>query len=102
VGPRLEALVVPGLRSHAVVAAQARWAPSPAVDLHVVAGARFSHASLEALEPHTDSFAHVLRVGVALYDRVLLAWTYNDYGDRREHVSIGYRFGFGERRRGTR
>lgn len=102
VGPRLEAFAVPDLRSHAVLAVQGTWQPGPAVDLHVVAGARLSDASLDVLEPHTEGFAHVVRAGLLLWNRVVLAWTYNDYGDRREHVTIGYRFSFGDRERSPR
>jgi hypothetical protein len=94
-GPRLEAFAAPGLRAHAVLAAQVAWRANRHLDVHVVAGVRGSHAWLDLLEPHTAGVAPLARVGVELYDRVQLTWTYNDFGDRREHVGIGYRFGFG-------
>ena len=27
-----------------------------------------------------------------VYDRIRLAWNYNDHGDGRTHLAVGYRF----------
>lgn len=99
VGPRLEATSVPGLRSHGVLGAEARWQPKPGIAIEVFAGGRLSHASLGALEPHLAELGAVVRVGILLNDAVFLSWTYNDYGDKREHLSLGYRIPLGGRGR---
>jgi hypothetical protein len=97
VGPRFEVDTVPGLRSHAVLAAQARWRPRAAVAVDLLLGGRFTDASFASLEPHLATSAPTARVGVVLKDRISLAWTYNDYGDEREHLSVGYRIAAGRR-----
>ncbi len=97
VGPRFEVDSIPGLRSHAVLAAQAHWQPKASFAVDLVAGGRFSRASFAPLESHLATSAPVARVGVVLHDRISLAWTYNDYGDEREHLSIGYRIAPGRR-----
>ncbi len=91
VGPRLEADSVPGLRTLALAGAQARWQLRAGVALHLLLGARWSHASFGPLEPHLDGLAAAARVGVVLRDRIFITWSSNDYGDQREHWSVGYR-----------
>ncbi len=91
-GPRVEIDAIPGLRSHAVVAAQARWRPKPYLAVDLLAGARFTEASWAPLEPHLASSAPIARLGVVLDDRFTLTWSYNDYGDEREHLTVAYRF----------
>ena len=81
VGPRFEVDAAPGLRSFALAGAQVLWQPSDRVVVQLLAGGRYSHASLEPLELHLSEWAPVARLGLTLYDRVFLAWTYNDYGD---------------------
>ncbi|HVS16491.1 MAG TPA: hypothetical protein VMV46_21455 [Thermoanaerobaculia bacterium] len=90
-GPRLELDAIPGLRSHAVLAAHADWRPHRALALHAVVGARFSDASHAALERHLQPSSAVVRVVVQLRETISLTWTYNDYGDGREHLTVGYR-----------
>jgi hypothetical protein len=90
-GPRVEADLTTALHSHAVVGAQLRWRPRPGVAVDLLAGARLTHASHRALEPHLATHAPVARLGVMLADRVELSWSYNDRGDEREHLSIGWR-----------
>ena len=97
VGPRLEIDAAPGLRSFAVAGGQMLWQPGRRVAVQLLAGGRYSEADFEPLEPHLDGWAPVARLGLTLADRVFLAWTYNDYGDEREHLTIGYRLGGGGR-----
>jgi hypothetical protein len=92
VGPRVELEWVSNLRAHAVVAAQALLDPLPNLELHLLAGGRWSDASLEALARHTKPFDAVVRIGVTAFERIVLAWSYNDHGDGRTHLSVGYRF----------
>ncbi len=98
-GPRIELDAVPGLRSFAVVGAQLLWQPSRRFALQVLAGGRASHASFDPLEAHLAELAAAARVELALAERIYLAWAYNDYGDEREHLTIGYRVGGGARGR---
>jgi len=91
VSPRLELDTTPGLRSHAVVAGAARWQLRQSLALNVLVGGRFTHAAHPALRRHLVPRAAVARVGVEVRDRILLSWTYNEYGDKREHLSVGYR-----------
>ena len=90
-GPLLQVEAIPGLRSHAVLGAQAAWRPRRGVDLFLVAGARLDRASHPALERHVEATAPLARLGLVLWERVELTWTLNDYGDGREHLSLGYR-----------
>ena len=92
VGPRLELEWVSDVRAHAIVAAAAQWRPHAAVAVDLLAGARWSDADLAALAPHIRPFAAVGEVGVTVYDRIRLAWSYNDHGDGRTHLAVGYRF----------
>jgi hypothetical protein len=90
-GPRLEVVSVPGFRSHAALGARADWRASASITLHAFAGGRWSDSSLALLDRHLASLAPLARLGVVLKDRVFVSWTYNDYGDEREHLSIGLR-----------
>jgi hypothetical protein len=96
-GPRVEARTAPGLESHLVLAGQTAWRAGRHVVMEALAGARWTHASLDPLEPHLDPLAPVARVGIVFHDAFFVAWSYNDHGDRREHVGLGFRSGFGER-----
>lgn len=91
-GPRLELDLIPGLRSHAVVGAQARWQPNALLGVQALVGARFSDASFAPLEPHVEPFAAVVRLGVTVHERIFVAWSYNDFGDGQAHLSLGYSF----------
>jgi hypothetical protein len=101
-GPRLEAESIPGFRSHAALGAQGRWQASAALTLHLFAGGRWSDASLELLDRHLASLAPIARIGVVLKDRLFVSWTYNDYGDEREHLSVGLRTGLTPRKSAAR
>jgi hypothetical protein len=89
-GPRFELESVPGLRSHATVGAQGLWQPSGRVEVHLFAGVRWSDASFAPLEPHLVELAAAARVGVVVDGRFFLSWSYNEYGDEREHLAVGY------------
>jgi hypothetical protein len=92
IGPRLELEVMPGLRSHAVVGAQIAWGqPTRPLSFHAVLGARFTDASHAALEEHLVPVSPVARLGVLVKGRLALSWNYNEYGDEREHLSLGLR-----------
>lgn len=88
--PRLELEAMPGLRSHAAVGAQTLWRPAARVEVRLFAGARYSRADFAPLEPHLVELAAVARVGAVFDDRFFFSWSYNDYGDEREHLSVGY------------
>lgn len=99
VGPRFELDSVPGLRSFALAGAQVLWQPGGRVAVQLLAGGRYTETSLDPLEPHLADFAPVARLELALAERVYVAWAYNDYGDEREHLTVGYRLGWGGRGR---
>ncbi len=90
-GPRLEAQAVPGLRSHWLIAGQGRWRPAGALALDLLLGARFDEVSLSALVPHIPKQGAVARLAVILAESVVASWTYNEYGDEREHIGLSYR-----------
>jgi hypothetical protein len=94
-GPRLEAESIPGFRSHAALGAQARWHGGAGIVLHLFAGGRWSRESLALLDRHTTSLAPLARLGVVVADRIFVSWTYNEYGDEREHLSVGLRIAGG-------
>ncbi len=98
-GPRLEADVVPGLRSWALLAASATWRPSPRLAVEAMAGGRFTHASYAPLRPHLESRSLAAKVGVVVAERWFLSWSYGDFGEKREHLAAGYRLPLGERGR---
>jgi hypothetical protein len=93
-GPRFEIDSAPGFRSDAIVGAQFRWQATGMLALETLAGAHFSRTSLPVLEPHLAPVAPIVRIAVAV-GGVVLSWSYNDYGDRREHLSVGYRIELG-------
>lgn len=92
VGPRVELEWVSDVRAHAILAAAAQWRPHPLLTVDLLAGARWSDADLAALAPHVEPFAAVAELGVTVHERIRLAWSYNDHGDGRTHVALGYRF----------
>ncbi len=101
VGPRLEAASVPGFRSHAVLGAQARWQASDGLALHALLGGQATDSSFAPLERHLASLAPIARLGLVVRDLVFVSWTYNDYGDEREHVTVGLRIAGGNREAGS-
>lgn len=50
----------------------------------------WSDTSLELLDRHLAPLAPIARIGVVFQDRLFVSWTYNDYGDEREHLSVGH------------
>jgi hypothetical protein len=88
-----DADVTPGLKSVGFVGARAVLAPRAPVSVDVAAGARFAHASLESLEPHLERAAPAVRISILLRGSVYVSWSVNQFGDGREHLSAGYRFG---------
>ena len=79
------------LVQHVVLGAQVVWRPVRAIAVHAMVGPRFSDASNPALEPHREPASAVARVGILFDGRVAAEWSYNQYGDGREHISVGYR-----------
>ncbi|MFA6958092.1 MAG: hypothetical protein WC538_19665 [Thermoanaerobaculia bacterium] len=98
-GPSFDADVVPGFRSWLLVTVDAVWQPRGRFAVELQPGARFTSVSYDALEPHVASSALAGRASVVFDDRIFVTWSYNDYGDEREHVSIGYRVPLGGRTR---
>ena len=98
VGPALELDTVPDLRTLAAAGVQIRWEPVERVTAHLELGARWSHADSAPLEPHLDGLAAAARVALVYDERFLVSWSYNDRGDEREHVSVGYLVSPGGRR----
>ncbi len=96
-GPFAMADAVPGLRTYAIVGAHGRWQPTANLTLQARFGGRHTHASLDRLAPRLAEYAAVARLGVVLNERYLLSWSYNDYGDEREHLTVGYRLVAGSR-----
>ncbi len=96
-GPRLQADIVPGLRSWALVAADATWHAGADIAIEALVGDRFTHASYAPLRPHLPASSIAWQVGVLFAERVFISWSYDDYGDRREHVTAGYRVPLGGR-----
>ena len=92
IGPHVEARAIPGFRTDALAGLRTSWRSGRHVALDLLTAERYSHTSLALLEPHLTRFAPLVRVELTLQGSVAAAWTYNDYGDRRQHVSIGYRF----------
>ncbi len=91
VGPRVEVDLVPGLHSHAVAVGQLGWQAQRHVTVELLAGHRFTDADDDVLERRLASNAAVGRLSVVLFQRLELTWSYNDRGDRREHLTLGYR-----------
>ena len=94
-GPRIEADFAPGLRSWIVLGATAAWQPGPRIAVEAMAGVRFTRADYAPLEPHLAEVAPAAEIGVVLGERFFLSWSYGDYGEKREHLSAGYRLALG-------
>jgi hypothetical protein len=99
VSPHVEASSAPGFRSFTVLGAQSRWQPLRRLAFQALGGWRFTRTQYELLEPHLARVAPIARVSLTLFSRLVGTWTYNDYGDRRQHVSLGYSIPVGEARR---
>lgn len=92
VGPRVEVDAIPGLRSHAILGGHLSWdSASGWLSVEARVGARFSEASHDALEPHLVPVAPAARIGAVVRGKVVLTWSYNEYGDEREHLGLGFR-----------
>lgn len=91
VGPRIEVDLVPGLHSHAVAAGQLEWQAQRHVAVELLAGHRFTDADYEVLERRLASDAAIGRVSLILFRRLDLTWSYNERGDERQHLTLGYR-----------
>jgi hypothetical protein len=90
-GPHVEIDLVPGLHSHAVVAGQLEWQAARHVAVQLLAGHRFTKADNEALERRLASNAAIGRLSLILAQRIEVTWSYNERGDQREHLTVGYR-----------
>ncbi len=91
--PLVEIDSAPGFRSLGLAAVRADWKPTATVAVHAMLGARFADASYDPLAPHLARAASAARVGVTVAERYYLSWSYNDHGERRGHLTIGYRLG---------
>jgi hypothetical protein len=96
-GPRFQADLAPGLRSWVVAAAGATWRPGGRLAVEALLGARATETTYDPLEPHLSPLATTARLGIVWNDRFFVAWSYNDLGDEREHLSAGYRVPLGDR-----
>lgn len=94
-GPRAEVDLAPGLRSWLLLGATAAWRPSPRLAVAAKAGVRFTRADYDPLEPHLEEITPAAEIGVLVGERFFVSWSYGDYGERREHLSAGYRFALG-------
>lgn len=90
-GPRLEVDLVPGLRSWLLLGGAAAWRPASGIELEARAGARFTRASYTPLAEHLETLVPAVELGVVIDRRFFVSWSYGDYGERREHLSAGYR-----------
>jgi hypothetical protein len=99
-GPVVQLDTVPGLRHHALAGVQAEWRPREWVAVHAMAGGRWSEATFAPLSGHLDGLAAAARVRLEVLEKVFLSWSYNDFGDEREHLSLGYVVGTGRARGG--
>lgn len=90
-GPRFEVDLVPGLRSWLLLGAAAAWRPASRIELEARAGARLTRASYAPLAEHLETLVPAVELGVVVDRRFFASWSYGDYGERREHLSAGYR-----------
>lgn len=93
IAPCVEFDSAPGFRSLGLAAVRAVWQPRAVVVVHAMLGARFAHASYDPLEPHLAGTASAAQLGVTVAERYYLSWSYNDHGERRGHLTVGYRLG---------
>lgn len=100
-GPRLELDAALGLKRHVELGLQALWTPAERIGVEVELGARHDRASIVPLEAHLDGWGAVARVGLVLDGKYLLSWSYNEQGDEREHLSVGYLVPLEGRREGN-
>ncbi len=101
-GPRIDVDAVPGLRSWALVAAEAVWHPAAGFTVEALAGDRITRASYAPLVQHLAADAPAANRGFVLARHVSVSWSYNDFGDKREHVTAGYRLPVGRSARARR
>jgi len=89
--PTFEAEAVPGLRYHATAGARARWQPASRLYLDLLVGLRWDHVALDVLAPHIEASGAVAKLEAVVAERVVVSWSLNEYGDKREHVGLAYR-----------
>lgn len=100
VGPHLEAHSYVGFKDDAMVGVRSRWQPTRALfsrlEVDVIVGARYSHASFEPLARHLDEVSAAAQLEISTPGGLVINWSRNRYGTDREHVALGYRIGGGE------
>jgi hypothetical protein len=101
IGPHVEVDLVPGLHSHAVMAGQLEWQAARHVAVQLLAGHRFTKADDEALERRLATNDAIGRLSLILAQRFEITWSYNERGDGREHLTVGYRVPSGAWRRNS-
>lgn len=62
-------------------------------------GGRYDHSSFAPLEPWLAKTGLMGALSMRLPKGLVLKWTYNEFGTRLQHVSLGYRFTAGGRPR---
>jgi hypothetical protein len=90
--PTFSAEAVPGLRYQATAGARARWQPAGALYFDVLLALRADRVPLAQLDRHVDDAGAMAKLDVVVARRIYVSWSFNEYGDEREHVGLGYRF----------
>ena len=101
-GAEIQAFSAVDFKSHASVLFRASWQALDPVRLEAGFGARYTQTDFDPLEPWVSSVGAQVELGVDLYDRYLLTWTYNEYGTKMQHFQLGYRLATGKLGTGDR
>jgi len=94
VGPRFEVEAVAGVKSQAFGGFDLRWPAGRWLALDVVAGGRWTRAVYSPLRPHLVRLAAAAKLELVVVQRLVVAWSYNDFGSERQYVSLGWKVPF--------
>ncbi len=84
-----------GFKDHAFATVSASLPVHPAVRIDLDLGARYSHASFDALEPRIREWGPTWEAGLTLRERISFSWNYNHFGTGSQHFNVVYRIRWG-------
>lgn len=85
-----EAFSAIGFKEHAAAGLQVVWPALSSASFIAGFGARYSSARFEPLAPYMSGLAPAWQAGVRLLESTSLIWSYNEFGTKAQHFTLGY------------
>lgn len=77
-------------RQHATTGVKVHWPGWSFASFNAGIGARYTTTSFEALKPRIETLAATWEAGVRFRNSMKLSWTYNEFGTKSQHFTLGY------------